>query len=349
MPDPGGKAIALKPARSSVTIRDVADRAGVALSSVSRVLNGHPAVSESLRQRVLSAVAEMDYQPDYTATSLRRGSTMTVAFLLRDIASPLFADMVKATETTLGDHGYSVLLVNSDGDPAREAANIQMLSRRRVDGLIVSLTSERDRDTIAALRSFRPPIVLIDRTIADLEASAVVSDHFGGLSAATRHLIDAGHDRIALINGPHDVLASRERLRGYKAGLRLGGVKFDEALVRMQSYDEAYGYQQTRTLLEVRPEVTAIIAGSAMLSYGTLRALREAGRAVPDDIAMVACDAWRSPELFEPMPTVVYRDAGEIGRVAANLLLQGINDGVFRTVELPTTLVPGTALASPRR
>lgn len=342
MSDLGGRAIALKPARSATaTIKDVADRAGVALSSVSRVLNGHPAVSESLRQRVLSAVAELDYQPDYTATSLRRGSTMTVAFLVRDIASPLFADMVKETEAVLGQHGYSVLLVNSDGDPAREAANIQMLSRRRVDGLIVSLTSERDRDTITALRSFRPPIVLIDRTIADLQASSVVSDHYSGVAAATRHLIDGGHERIALITGPHDVLASRERLRGYKAGLRLGGLKFDERLVRMSRYDESFATQQATELLELDPPVSAIIAGGAMLSYGVLEGIRASGRALGQDVAMVACDAWRSPELFDPMPTVVERDAREIGRTGAELLLEAITSGTFRSVELPTTLVPG--------
>lgn len=320
----------------------------MALSSVSRVLNSHPAVSESMRQRVLSAVAELDYQPDYSATSLRRGSTMTVAFLVRDIASPLFADMVKETETVLGQHGYSVLLVNSDGDPAREAANIQLLSRRRVDGLIVSLTSEQARETIAALRSFRPPVVLVDRAIPDLGASAVVSDHFSGVSAATRTLIEQGHERIALITGPHDVLASRERLRGYKAGLRAGGLKFDESLVRMARYDQDYAAQQTSALLAMDPPVTAVIAGGAMLSYGALQAIRAAGRTIGDDIALVACDAWRSPELFDPMPILVERDGREIGRVAGELLLEAITTGAVRTVELPTHLVGGRIPARAR-
>jgi LacI family transcriptional regulator len=320
----------------------------VALSSVSRVLNAHPAVSEELRQRVLSAVAELDYQPDFTATSLRRGSTMTVAFLVRDIASPLFADMVKETESVLGAHGYSVLLVNSDGDAAREVANIQLLSRRRVDGLIVSLTSESARDTIAALRAFKPPIVLVDRAIADLGASAVVSDHFGGVSAATRRLIEEGHERIALITGPHDVLASRERLRGYKAGLRLGGLKFDDSLVRMARYDQDYAAQQTAALLQLSPPVTAVIAGGAMLSYGALAGIRAAGRVIGEDIALVACDAWRSPELFDPMPMVVERDGREIGRVAGELLLEAISTGTTRTVELPTRLVPGHVPAARR-
>lgn len=324
---------------SNSTIKDVADRAGVALSSVSRVLNGHPAVSESLRQRVLVAVAELDYQPDYTASSLRRGQTMTVAFLVRDIASNLFADMVMACETELDRAGYSVLLVNSNGDPAREAANIRMLSRRRVDGLIVSLSSERDRDTISALQSFQHPIVLIDRTIADLPASAVVSDHYGGVAEATRALVASGHSKIALITGPHDVLAARERLRGYKAGLRAGGVKFDDRLTRVQSYEEGFGYQEVRSMLGQHPDVTAFIAGGAMLSYGVLRALTHAKKRIPHDVELVVCDAWRSSELFDPTPIVVARDAADIGRTAAELLMEAITAGTYRTVTLPTRVV----------
>lgn len=324
---------------TNITIRDVASRANVALSSVSRVLNGHPAVSETLRQRVLSAVAELDYQPDFTATNLRRGSTMTIGFLVRDIASPLFSDMVKAAESMVGEFGYSVLLMNSGGNPVREAAHIRTLARSRVDGVILSLSSESDRDTVAALKTLLAPVVLIDRAIGDIESSSVISDHFAGLSAATRHLAELGHTRIALITGPHDVLASRERLRGYKAGLRAAGVRFDPALVRMQSYEELFGQQQAAAVLELPEPATAVIAGGAMIGYGTLRAIRDAGLA--GRIAMVACDSWRSPELFEPSVTVVRRDVAEMGRVAAELVLDLINGGAVRSVTLPTELVAG--------
>lgn len=336
-----GKGVAVTASARSTqntTIRNVADLAGVALSSVSRVLNGHPAVSESLRERVLSAVAELDYQPDFTASSLRRGQTMTVAFLVRDIVSPLFSDMVKAAENTLGPLGYSMLLMNSDGDPAREAAHLRTLARSRVDGVILSLSTESDRDVLAAVKSLRVPIVLIDRTIADVEVGSVISDHFSGLSAATRHLAGLGHERIALITGPYEVLASRERLRGYQAGLRSASVRFDAELVRMQSYDEPFGQAQTASLLALERPATAVIAGGAMLAYGVLRAIRESGRPV----AMIACDSWRSPELFEPSVTVVRRDVAEMGRTAAELLRVAIDTGETRSVTLPTELVLGT-------
>jgi LacI family transcriptional regulator len=287
----------------------------------------------------MAAIADLDYQQDYTGTSLRRRSTMTIAFLVRDVASNLFADMVTTCEAVLGQAGYSVILANSNGEPGRDAENIRMLSRRRVDGLIASLSSESDRDTTAALRAFRGPIVLIDRTVPQLHASIVSSDHFGGVAAATEHLVRAGRARIGFVSGPNDVLAVRERVRGYKAGLRAEGAKFDRDLVRLGSYDEEFGREQVGSLLRQDPAVTGIIAGGATLGYGALRALKEAGRRVPEDVALVICDGWRYPDLFLPMPLVVSRDAGAIGRVAADLMLESISGGTHRTVELPTELV----------
>lgn len=325
---------------SPSTIRDVADLAKVARSSVSRVLNGHPAVSEELRSRVLSAVTELNYQADFTAVSLRRGSTMTIAFLVRDISSPLFSEMVKAVEAIVEEFGYSVLLMNSGGNTAREAAHIRLLARSRVDGVILSLSNESDLDCVTAVKALRVPVVLVDRSISDVRASSVVSDHFSGLSAATKYLAAQGHKRIALITGPQGVLASRERLRGYKSGLRSAGLPSDPTLVRMQSYDEVFGEQQTSSLLALDDPPTAIIAGGAMIAYGTLRSIREANKV--SQVAMVACDSWRSPELFEPSVTFVRRDVAEIGQVAAELLLEAINLGSYRSVTLPTELVPGT-------
>jgi len=322
-----------------VTIREVADRAGVALSSVSRVLNGHTAVSESLRQRVLSAVADLQYEPDFTAMSLRRGSTMTVGFLVRDIASPLFADMVQAAGEHLSAHGYSLLLANSDANPERDAALIRVLASRRVDGLLLSLASESHRETLTALRSLRSPIVLIDRKITDLEAGAVLTDHYSGLRKVTKHLAGRGHERIALVTGPQDVLASRERSRGYKAGLRSAGIRFDPQLSRMGSYAVEFGEQQVESLLHLVSRPTAIIAGGSMLAYGILRGIRRAGLQIPSDIALVGCDSWPFPELFDPALTVVSRDAAQIGRTAAKMLLDSLAGADSQIVSLPTKLI----------
>jgi LacI family transcriptional regulator len=323
------------------TIKDVAVRAGVALSSVSRVLNDHPAVSEDLRRRVLAAVSEMKFEPDLTAMSLRTGATMTVGFVVRDIATPVFADMVKAAEAALSAKGYSMLLTSSDGNPDRDATYLRLFAQRRVDALLLSLSSETHRATIEALQSWQPALVLIDRTLADIEANAVLSDHYSGVRAATRHLADLGHRRIGIITGPQHVLASRERIRGYKAGLRSAGIKFDPALSRPGSYHQEFGIDQTRELLDLDQPATAVIAGGAMINYGVLRVVRERRLSLPGDLALVGCDSWRQPELFEPSLTVVSRDAELMGRTAAELVLDAISGGPARRVTLPTELVIG--------
>jgi LacI family transcriptional regulator len=325
------------------TMKEIAQRAGVALSSVSRVLNSHPAVSENLRQRVLRVVDELDYEPNHTAMSLRRGATMTVAFLVRDIASPLLADMVKGAEERLREFGYSTLLTNAGDEPNREADYIRMFARRQVDGLILSLSSETHRDTTAALRAVSRPLVLVDRHIPGLAASAVLSDHYDGVRAATAHLIEQGHRRIALIGGPHAVLASRERLRGYKAALRSAGIRSEPELVLLGNYSADAGHEQCLRLLQLAEPPTAVIAGSVQLTQGALLALRESGVELGSDLAFVACDPpvpWS--RVLRPSLTVVERDAVEIGRVAADLLLEMLDKGGQPQVRrLPTRFVVG--------
>ena len=322
-----------------VTMREVALRAGVGLGSVSRVLSGHQAVSESLRQKVLLAVSELDYEPDFTAMSLRRGSTMTVAFLVRDIANPLFSDMVKAAEAILHPVGYSVLLLNSDGDPARDAEHIRLFARRRVDGLIASLAAENHDDSLAALRAFKAPVVLVDRHVPEIDASVVSCDHYTGVRRAVKHLTGKGHRRIALITGPREVLASRERTRGYRAGLRSAGIRFDAGLLRTKAYDAGFGTAGAHDLLTSDDPPTAIIAGGLMVGYGALRAIRALGRKVPDEVDLVPCDSWPFPELFAPSLSFVHRDAAQMGRTAAELLLESIHDGTTREVVLPTEFI----------
>jgi LacI family transcriptional regulator len=320
-------------------MREVALRAGVGLGSVSRVLSGHSAVSESLRQKVLLAVSELDYEPDFTAMSLRRGSSMTVAFLVRDIANPLFSDMVKAAESVLHPVGYSVLLLNSDADAGRDAEHIRLFARRRVDGLIASLATESHQDSLSALRSFKAPVVLVDRHVPEIDASVVSSDHYTGVRLAVKHLAGRGHQRIALITGPRTVLASRERTRGYKAGLRSAGLRFDPGLLRTEAYDAEFGSHQTTELLTSADAPTAIIAGGLMVGYGALRAIRALGREIPSEIDLVPCDSWPFPELFAPSLSYVHRDAALMGRTAAELLLARIQRGITREVILPTEFV----------
>ena len=183
-------------------MHDVAARAGVALSSVSRALGNHPDVSKRMRRRVLEAANELGYEPNFLAQSLRTGNTQTVGFVVRDIANPFFAAIANGAERFLRERGYVMLLVNSDGDPDIDANHINVLRRRRVDGLILNIIAEDHRPTLDALAGMRSPIVLVDREIPELDARPCSATTTRGVRAATADLIDHGHRRIALITGP---------------------------------------------------------------------------------------------------------------------------------------------------
>jgi LacI family transcriptional regulator len=328
-----------------VGMQQVADRAGVALSSVSRVVSGHPDVSRVMRNRVLDAVAALGYEPDLLAQSLRRGATMTVGFVVGNIANPLFASIALGAELRLRNAGYTMLLANSIDDPTLDTTHIRLFSQRRVDGLLLSVTDESDPEMHRALLRAQRPTVLVDREVREVHASAVLTDNAGGIERAADTLIALGHRRIAIVNGNPQVRPARERANGLRRACRRAeGVS---ALVRPGAFTTEHGERATLALLaEARPP-TAIIAGSNLILVGVLRALRRAGRSVPDDISVVTCDDVLQLDLIQPPLATISRDPQEMGDVAAELLLELIAGDGPRTVVLPTEFTARESLAPP--
>lgn len=335
-----------------VTIRDVAERAGVALSSVSRVLSDHPDVSPGMRKRVEDAAAELGYQPDMLAQSLRSGSTRTVGFVIRDISNPLFAVIARRSEQELRAAGYSMILMNSDGDIAVEALNLEVLRRRRVDGLIVSLESEVADGTRAALERFHGPIVLLDREVEGLDLGAVLCDHYSGVHAATTDLLARGHRKIALITGSLDVRSTRERLRAYRDAFADAGAEADDALLSIGTFTSDFSKSEVIRLMSRRPAPTAVITGGVLTTAGAIRAFTQLGRRLGEDVAFVALDEWPLFDVTTPSLASVARDPNEIGTTAARLMLDMLGGGEATTITVPTTFTPReslTTIARPRR
>lgn len=329
-------------------MREVAELAGVAMSSVSRVLSGHPDVSQGMRDRVMTAVDRLGYQPDILAQSLRRRSTRSVGFVVGDISNPLLAEIASGAESTLRGAGYSMLLTTSENRADLDAANIAVLEQRRVDGLLLSVASEDHDPTVEALRRFDGPIVLIDRELPDsVAAGAVLSDHRSGMRAATDHLLDLGHREIGLILG-QPLRFSRERREGLREAYAARDLAPDYTVLEGRLGRE-HGREATRRLLDAERPPTAIIAGGNQLVIGTLEELRARGLTVGRDVSLVSCDAISVTELFEPPIAVIRRDNAEIGRRAAQLLLEDLGDTPRpRTVVLPTEFVARPSCAPPR-
>ena len=330
------------------SIREVADLAGVAISSVSRVLSGHPDVSPAMRERVMAAVERLGYEPDLLAQSMRRRSTNSIGFVVGDISNPLLADIAKGAETALREAGYSMLLTNSENEPALDAAHIRLLKQRRVDGFLLSLAAEDHADTLDALRSVEGPVVVVDRDLpAGVRASAVLSDHQSGMKAAVTQLLELGHRDIGLILGQR-MRPSRERRLGLEAAyaeLRLPTTyRIEEGRL-----DGGHGREAARRLLGDDEPVTAIVAGGNQLLVGALEEIKARGLALGADVSLVSCDAISVTELFDPPIAVIRRDTVELGRAAAQLLLEQLRseDAEPRTVVLPTEFVARDSAGPP--
>lgn len=314
------------------------------MSSVSRVLSGHPDVSVVMRHRVLDAVDALGYEPDLLAQSLRTGATMSVGFVVSDIGNPLIAQIVLGAETRLRDSGYSTLLTNSHNDPALDVEHLRLLQQRRVDGLLLSLTDETDPDVNAAFGRLGVPSVLLDRQLAGLETAGVLTDHAAGITAAVEHLAELGHKRIGLVNGNKNVRPSRERSLAIRRYARVHDLT---CAVRSAAFTPEHGAQATIDLLTGKDAPTALIAGGNQILVGVLRALAELGRSVPDDVSLVACDEVPLAEFLSPSIATISRDPKEIGRVGAELLLEQLAGGPIRHQTLPTGFRATNSCAPP--
>ncbi len=327
--------------RTDPTMKEVAERAGVALSSVSRVLNDHPDVSDDMRGRVLNSIKELGYEPNLLASSLRRGASYTIGLIVTNIANPLFAEIVGGAERTLDEAGYAAILTHSEGSADRDEEMLRLLRWRQVDGLMVSVADETRAGTIQELEAFDGPVVLLDRSISKFPASAVVANHGAGMRDATSHLLELKHRRIALLTGSRKLRPSRERLRAFREAYKKRSLKPPEDLIRLGSFSPDFGEQATSELLDGARPPTAIIAGGNQILAGVLRALQRRNLKVGRDIALISCDDTHLSELHSPPITVVDRDNRKQGQIAAELMLERLQgkDPGPRKVVIPTELV----------
>ena len=318
-------------------MREVAELAGVAMSSVSRVLSGHPDVSVAMQARVLAAVSELGYQPDLLAQSLRRQETMTIGFAVGDISNQLFAEIVASAETRLRAAGYSMLLTNSEASPELDAAHIRLLAQRRVDGIILSVSDEQNADTLAALERLDVPVVILDRDVPMRGAVNVLTDHQRGMRQAVAHLLDLGHRDIAMING-QGMRPVRERRTALEACYAERGLPETYRFVD-GTFSVDFGARAAGDLLSLPNPPTAIIAGGNQLMLGSLKVFHERGVRLGRDVSFVGCDDIPVSELYEPAIAVVRRDTAAIGRSAAELMLALLAGEPVEDVTLPSEFV----------
>ncbi|MFB7588595.1 LacI family DNA-binding transcriptional regulator [Streptomyces sp. NPDC056169] len=309
------------------TLEEVAARAGVGRGTVSRVINGSPKVSEQAKAAVEQAVAELGYVPNRAARALAGSRTDAVALVIpeteaRLFAEPYFLDIIRGVSAELADADKQLLLTLIRSEQERQRFE-QYLAAQRVDGVL--LVSVHGDDPLPdQVRALGLPAVLNGRRREDERVAFVDSDNTGAGRTAVAHLAARGRRAIATVTGPLDMYVARCRLDGYREGLTDAGLAHDEALVVNGDFTEEGGRRAMRELLDRRPDLDAVFAASDVMAAGARAVLREAGRRVPEDVALVGVDDSAVARHMDPPLTSVRQPIEEMGRTMARLLLQEI-------------------------
>jgi LacI family transcriptional regulator len=303
-----------------VNIKEVAKRAGVSASTVSRVLTGNIPVSPDARRKVLDAVQELDYHPNPLAQGLKGGHIKTIGLFIPNVRDLVFPAAIRGIEDTAKQHGYTVVLCNTDDNAEKELSYIQSLRRRFVNGFILS-TARMDSDHLQTLQKEKFPVVYLIRHLGVESMDAVVLDNFDGAYQAVVYLLQRGHRKIAIINGDMNVLLYQERFAGYRRAHQEAGVLIDERMVvqNITGWDESSKAVTNLLSLGLRPD--AIFATNDPKAFGVMRAVKDFGFKIPDDISVVGFDNSDIAALLDPPLTTVAQPFYEMGVRACEKLI----------------------------
>jgi len=306
-------------------------------------------VSEALRARVLAAMQDLGYEPNAVARSLKIRRSNTLGLIVSDLANPFFTSVIRGVEDVTQRNGYALMLCNSHEDPEREQDYIRLLRSRRVDGLVIAPVGERHEQILRLVRQ-QFPLVLLDRDVAGVDASAVLLDNERAAFDAVAHLVRLGHRRIGMITGRPGISTTAERIAGYRRALDGAGIAPDEHLVMSGASGVDGGSNATAILLARRPRPTALFVSNNVMTIGALGAIDRAGLAVPGELSVVSFDDLPWTEAVRPRLTAVAQPTYQIGRTAADLVLRlidSVQPEPARRVVLPAELVVRESTAEP--
>ncbi len=312
----------------TATLQDIAERAGVSISTVSRVLNDKGKafrIARDTRERIERTARELNYRPNQLARGLRLKQTNTIGLVAPDIANPFFAFLIKRIQNLAHDRGYSLIVCNTEEDLEQEIQHVNLLWRKRVDGLVAMPVGQESAHFLDWMQK-GIPIVLLDRCFDDLSVDSVVVDNHTGAFEAVDYFIKAGHTRIAIVQGLPDTYTTNERLRGYLEAHERHGVPVDRDLIVGGDFRRHNGFVETKLLLNLptsrRP--TAIFATSDLITLGALQAIYDERLDIPDDISLIAFDDFELAPFLRCPLTAVQQPKETMGEIAVKLLLDQI-------------------------
>ncbi|NIA28885.1 MAG: substrate-binding domain-containing protein [Actinobacteria bacterium] len=325
----------------AVTLKDIAKKVGVHPSTVSRVLSGkydNFNVSEKTRKLIFETVKKFNYSPNEMARNLRLQKTQTIGLIIPDILNPFYAGMARSLGIECEKKDYSFIICNTDEIQEKEINFIQMLKRRRIEGLVITPVQD-SKDHFEELIEENFPFVLASRYFDDFETNAVVTDDYNDVFKAVEYLIKLGHSRIGFIRGRKASSAIQDREKGYKGALAKYNMQIDQDLIVGNGCTIEGGYKATKEILNLPEKPTALLVSANVIVVGALEAIFEAGLSVPDDVSVVGFTNMKStPYLSYPL-TSISQPIGQLGKRAFDLLFQHIqspDEHKYKKIILPS-------------
>jgi len=330
------------------SIKDIASEAGVSTATVSHVINKTRFVSEAVRARVLQAIELHDYYPNAHARSLASGSSRILGLVISDIANPFFPELVKSIEAAAFEHGYDVVLSNTNYDAERTAHYVRRFIERKVAGVAL-MTSEMDKSLIDELARREVPVVFLDSGAAGLHMSNLRVGYAEGIKQAILHLVELGHTNVAFISGLPHLRSAKRRLEAFRQTMKAVLPDAPEQVYEGDFKIEG-GRRAALEILAAFESPTAVVAANDLMAFGAISEFRRAGLNVPRDISVIGFDDIAFSSLIEPALTTVNLPLGELGRLAVEALLTTLSSPTQHGIELliPTRLIVRNSTAAAR-
>ncbi|MCK4241308.1 MAG: LacI family DNA-binding transcriptional regulator [Candidatus Atribacteria bacterium] len=307
-----------------ITLKMVAEKAEVSVNTASRAINNKPDINLETKKRVLQIAKELGYIRNAAAVALRTKKTGTIGVVIADNRNPFYAEVLNGMEEAAREKNYHIILANTQRDYRKEEEAINLLLAKRVDGLLITPVQDKD-DDIKNLIDANIPFVVVGRDFENIEVDAIYNDEVKGGFLTTEYLIKKGHKRIALIDGFLYKSPAKGRLEGYKKALNKYRIPLDEPLMSVGDINIEDGYERTKQMLGKNIDFTAIFAYNDMMAFGAMRAIKEKGLRIPEDIGLVGYDDIPFSSLISPALTTIRLKKQDLGVESVKLLLSRIN------------------------
>lgn len=311
----------------SSTLKEIAEKLNVSVSTVSRAVNKKEYVKEETRERVLKALEEYHYVPNEVARSLKKQSTRTIGVVVPDICETFFGTIIKGIDQVVSPHGYSIIVADTNESRKNEEKYLELLYQKRIDALVLATVNLNGKKVLQYLNS-KIPVVFIDNIPKlRIPIESVTIDNARASQIAVEYLLEHGHQRIATIMGSIEETTGYERVVGYKRTLTEHGITVDDHLIQYGNYKENEGYLCMRRLLENRPKAsfTSVYVTSEMMTFGAIKAIRQYGLRIPNDISLIGFDVHDKAGLVHPSITSVRQPEAMIGTRTGELLLERLS------------------------